>query len=170
MTVEELNRLPAEEARVELERCCGASAWVAAMCAHRPFRGREELMAEAARTWSGLGPADWREAFAHHPRIGDIDSLRQRFQTTAGWAAEEQRGAAAASEATLAALARGNQAYEEKFGCVFIVCATGKSAEEMLGLLEARLRNDREVELRTAAEEQMKITRLRIEKLLGDSP
>ena len=113
-----------------------------------------------------LGEPEWREAFAHHPRIGDMASLRARFASTAGWAADEQRGAAQATEETLAALARGNRVYEERFGCIFIVCATGKSAAEMLALLEARLGNDPEHEMRMAADEQMKITRLRLEKLL----
>jgi len=168
VTVEELNRLPLGEARAALERCCGSSAWVERMCRGRPYRDREDLLAAAERAGARLAPGDWLEAFGHHPRIGDLDSLRQRFRSTVGWAAEEQRGASSASEATLAALAKGNRAYEEKFGYIFIVCATGKSAEEMLALLEARMANDPDVERKTAAEEQMKITRLRLEKLLGD--
>ena len=167
MTIEELNALPLAEARAEIERCCGASRWVDDLCAHRPFADRAALFAEAERIWRKLDHEDWREAFGHHPKIGDVESLRRRFATTAGWAADEQRGAAEASERTFSALARGNRAYEEKFGYIFIVCATGKSAEEMLGLLEARIHNDPEVEIQIAAEEQMKITRLRLEKLLG---
>jgi 2-oxo-4-hydroxy-4-carboxy-5-ureidoimidazoline decarboxylase len=170
VTLEELNQLPQGQARTALERCCGASAWVEQMCAERPFRGRGELMGASERIWRSLGGPAWREAFAHHPRIGDVDSQSQRFASTAGWAAEEQRSAALASESTLARLAAANRTYEERFGYIFIVCATGKSAEEMLALLEARLCNDPEVELKIAAEEQMKITRLRLEKLLEGAP
>jgi 2-oxo-4-hydroxy-4-carboxy-5-ureidoimidazoline decarboxylase len=167
VTVEELDRLPTDQTQQALERCCGARAWVERMCAARPFGSRDALFAAAERIWRSLSASEWREAFAHHPRIGDVDSLRKRFASTAGWAAAEQSGAAAASEATLSALAEGNRAYEEKFGYIFIVCATGKSADQMLALLEARLPNDPEREIENAAEEQMKITRIRIEKLLG---
>jgi 2-oxo-4-hydroxy-4-carboxy-5-ureidoimidazoline decarboxylase len=168
MTVEGLNRLPRDAARAALERCCGASLWVERLCAARPFRDRDHLLAEAERASRGLAKEDWLEAFSHHPRIGDLDSMRRRFASTAGWASDEQRGAAAASEETLRALAEGNRAYEEKFGYIFIVCATGKSAPEMLALLESRLHNDAATELRIAAEEQSKITRLRLEKLLSE--
>ena len=167
MTVEDLNRLPIDEARAALERCCGAAAWVERLCAARPFHDREHLFAEAEDAARGLAASDWREAFSHHPRIGDLDSVRARFASTAGWAADEQRGAVAGGEAMLRALAEGNRAYEEKFGYIFIVCATGKSAGEMLALLESRLQNDADVELGIAAEEQSKITRLRLEKLLS---
>ena len=170
MTLEELNRLPLGEASAALERCCGASAWVKQVCAARPFRERGELLGAAERIWNALGASDWREAFAHHPRIGDREAPRRRFASTGGWAAEEQRGAAAASEGTLERLAEGNCAYQDRFGYIFIVCATGKSASEMLALLEARIHNDPEVELKIAAEEQMKITRLRLEKLLEEGP
>jgi 2-oxo-4-hydroxy-4-carboxy-5-ureidoimidazoline decarboxylase len=168
MTVDQLNRLPRDAARAALERCCGAGAWVERMCAARPFADAAALLDRADREWRALGPGAWREAFAHHPRIGDVDALRKRFASTAAWAADEQRGAAAASEATLAALAEGNRRYEERFGFIFIVCATGKDAGEMRELLERRLDNDRETEIRIAAEEQMKITRLRLQKLLEE--
>ena len=170
MTVDDLNDLPLGLARIVLERCCGAKVWLERVCAGRPYLNRKRFLAASERAWRRLGPEDWREAFAHHPRIGDLASLRRRYAATAAWAGEEQRGAAHASEAALAALAEGNRAYEEKFGYIFIVCATGKSAEEMLALLEARLENEPDVELKIAAEEQMKITRLRLEKLLSDSP
>jgi 2-oxo-4-hydroxy-4-carboxy-5-ureidoimidazoline decarboxylase len=167
MTLAELNEIPLEQAGEAFERCCGARAWVALMCAARPFANAAALAEEAERAWQSLSPDQWREAFAHHPRIGDVESLRRRFATTASWAANEQRGAAGAGEQTLAALASGNREYEEKFGYIFIVCATGKSAGEMLALLEARLHNDPGAEIRIAAEEQMKIIRLRLEKLIG---
>ena len=136
------------------------------MTAHRPFADAAALFALADACWAGLSRDDWLEAFAHHPRIGDVEGLRTRFANTRAWAAGEQAGTASASEAVLQALTEGNRAYEARFGYIFIVCATGKSAEEMLGLLHARLPNDPAAELPIAAEEQRKITRLRLEKLL----
>lgn len=161
-----LNALPVAEAQDELRRCCGASRWVAAMAARRPFPDPAALYTAADQDWAALGPDDWREAFAHHPRIGDKEALRARFASTSQWAAGEQTGVGAASEDVLEALARGNRDYEARFGHIFIVCATGKSAEEMLGMLNARLGNEPERELRVAAVEQARITRIRLEKLL----
>lgn len=166
VTLDQLNRLDDAAARATLERCCGARRWVERMCAGRPYRDRAALAAAAERAFEGLERADWLEAFARHPRIGDIASLRAKYASTAAWAGEEQRGAAAASDGTLEALADGNRAYERRFGYIFIVCATGKSADEMLALLQARMPNPPEREIGVAAEEQMKITRLRLEKLL----
>ena len=166
MTLDQLNRLDDAAARAALERCCGARRWVEHVCAARPYRDRAALAAAAERAFDGLERADWLEAFAHHPRIGDMASLRAKYASTAAWAGEEQRGATTAGEVTLEALAGGNRAYEERFGYIFIVCATGKSADEMLALLRARLPNLPERELRIAAEEQMKITRLRLSRLL----
>ena len=166
MTLDQLNRLDDAAARAAIERCCGAGRWVDAVCVARPFADREALFAASARAFGALERADWLEAFAHHPRIGDRDSLRAKYASTAAWAGEEQRGAAAAAESTLAALTDGNRTYEERFGYIFIVCATGKSADEMLRLLHGRVANPPERELRNAAEEQMKITKLRLEKLL----
>ncbi len=115
------------------------------------------------------GARVWVERMCEARPFADRAALRERFASTAAWAGEEQSAAARASEQTLAALAAGNRAYEEKFGYIFVVCATGKSADQMLALLEARLGNEPGEELRVAAGEQMKITRLRLEKLLGDS-
>jgi 2-oxo-4-hydroxy-4-carboxy-5-ureidoimidazoline decarboxylase len=162
-----LNEESAGEARDELWRCCGASRWVEAMTARRPFRDRESLLAEADEVWWGLREPDWREAFAHHPKIGNADALRERFASTRQWAAGEQAGVRSATEETLVALAEGNRAYEERFGFIFIVSATGKAADEMLSLLRARLPNDPRDEIRIAAAEQAKITRVRLEKLLA---
>jgi 2-oxo-4-hydroxy-4-carboxy-5-ureidoimidazoline decarboxylase len=167
MTIEELNRLPDTTARAELERCCGAGRWITGVLARRPFADRAALLQAATDVWRGLGPEDWREAFTHHPRIGDVEGLRKRFATTAAWAGAEQAGTASASEEVLRSLAEGNRRYEERFGHIFIVCATGKSAAEMDALLRARLGNDPETELRIAAGEQEKITRLRLEKFLS---
>ena len=168
MTVAELDRMAPDAAAEALRRCCGASAWVAAMLAARPFGDRAGLMAAAGRADAGMEDADWLEAFAHHPRIGDVAALRERFASTAAWAGREQSGAATADDATLAALAEGNRAYEARFGHIFIVCATGRSAAEMLALLSARLGHDAASERRVAAGEQAKITRLRLDKLTGE--
>jgi 2-oxo-4-hydroxy-4-carboxy-5-ureidoimidazoline decarboxylase len=168
VTVAALDALPAAEARETLARCCGARAWVDGMLAARPFGDRATLFTAHERVSEGLSEADWREAFAHHPRIGDRDALRRRFAATAAWAGEEQRGASGAAEETLEALAAGNRAYEEKFGYIFIVCATGRSADEMLAILRRRLDADPAGEIGTAAREQRAITRLRLEKLLSE--
>lgn len=167
MTLDELNHLPTQEAWSAFERCCGASAWIEQMCGRRPFADWAALIAECDRAALALGPADWHEAFAHHPRIGDVASLRERFAATATWAGDEQRGANEACEATIAALAQRNRDYESKFGYIFIVCATGRSAGEMLAILDGRLHNAADRELDIAAAEQMKITRLRLDKLLS---
>lgn len=124
------------------------------------------MYAAAVEVWAQLGPDDYREAFSHHPEIGaNLDELRRKFVKTAVWSQTEQSGALAASEATLHALRDGNRAYRERFGFSFIVCATGKSAEEMLALLQARLKHSPDLELDIAATEQAKITHLRLEKL-----
>ena len=162
-----LNKFSAERAYVELLRCCGSSRWAKTMAERRPFRSAAQLFGAARATWESLQKDDWLEAFTHHPRIGDVDALREKFKSTADWAAGEQAGAAAASEEILKQLASGNREYEAKFGYIFIVCATGKSAAEMLSLLKFRLPHSPAVELRVAATEQAKITRLRLEKLLS---
>lgn len=167
MTLAEFNVLPIGRAREELLRCCGCARWADAVLGARPFKDKAALFAAADAAWAGLGEADWLEAFSHHPRIGGKDALRARFAATRDWARGEQAGAAAASAAALDAFAAGNAAYESKFGRVFIVCATGKSAAEMLDLLQSRLLNDAKTELRLAAGEQSKITKIRLEKLLS---
>ncbi|MCY1020533.1 2-oxo-4-hydroxy-4-carboxy-5-ureidoimidazoline decarboxylase [Pyxidicoccus sp. MSG2] len=165
--LERLNKLLASEARAELMRCCGSSRWADGMVRARPFQDAEHLFAEAAWLWKQTGPEDWREAFTHHPRIGDVSQLRAKFAATANWSSQEQGGVSGADEAVLQGLAEGNAEYEKRFGFIFLVCATGKSAAEMLGLLRARLDNAPDEELRIAAEEQAKITRIRLEKLLA---
>jgi allantoicase len=164
-----LNELGSQEAVAALLRACGSTRWAKAMTERRPFVSRTELFGVADQCWWRLGERDWREAFSHHPEIGaDIAKLRERFAATASWSAGEQAGALGASEATLQALARKNREYRERFGHVFLVCATGKSADEMLALLEQRSHNSRENELAIAAGEQAKITRLRLDKLLEE--
>jgi 2-oxo-4-hydroxy-4-carboxy-5-ureidoimidazoline decarboxylase len=167
MTLPDFNAL-APAARAEaLATCCGAAAWVAALNGQFPFASAGALYEAAERTWHNLTEADWREAFAHHPKIGDVGALREKFASTAAWAAGEQGAVRQASQETLEALAAGNAAYEQKFGYIFIVCATGKSAAEMLALLQARLPHAPSREIHVAMAEQAKITRLRLEKLLA---
>lgn len=167
MTLEEFNALPEEEAVSRLLLCCGCASWAAAVARARPFASKEALRAASSEHWSRAGEREWLEAFAHHPRIGGKDALRAKFSATKDWALGEQAGTAAADEATLDALAKGNADYEAKFGFIFIVCATGKTAAQMLALLGERLPNARAHELRVAAGEQAKITEIRLEKLLS---
>jgi 2-oxo-4-hydroxy-4-carboxy-5-ureidoimidazoline decarboxylase len=166
MTLHEFNILPKEKVREELTKCCGSRAWVERMLPFVPAEDMVELLEDAEEQWWKCSPDDWKEAFAHHPRIGDMDSLKKKFASTASWAADEQAGVKGASEETLKVFAEANKMYEEKFGYIFIVCATGKTAEEMLGMLELRLKHDPAEELEIAADEQNKITKLRIEKML----
>lgn len=168
MKLQQLNELPEAEAVKAFMRCCGSTRWAEAMAQNRPFGSRDELFDRAESLWwEFVTLDDWLEACSHHPRIGDIDSLREKFATTRDWAEGEQQGTAEASEETLKRLAAANDAYEANFGYIFIVCATGKSAEEMLAILEDRLGNDPDEELRIAAGEQHKITCIRLEKLLS---
>ncbi|HVV85262.1 MAG TPA: allantoicase [Kofleriaceae bacterium] len=159
-----LNRLDADEARAAFLRCCGSRAWAEAMVGHRPFEDAAALLRIGERTWWHLGLDAWLEAFAAHPKIGEAPAAAH-----GAWAGGEQAGAAGASTGVKAALAAANVAYAEQHGFIYIVCATGRSAEEMLADLKARLGNDRDAEIRIAAEEQAKITRLRLRKLLGEA-
>ena len=165
-TLAELNAWSPERAREELLRCCGCAKWAEDVAARRPFADKNALFGASDAAWAATSEKDWREAFSHHPRIGGKDALREKFAATKQWAVGEQAGAAAASEAVLDALAAGNKEYEAKFGHIFIVCATGKSAAEMLDLLKSRLPNDAGSESRLAAAEQHKITKIRLEKLI----
>ncbi len=167
-SLDELNRSSQENAHSALLRCCGASRWVAQMLERRPWKSQSALYSDADEFWGGMGREDILEAFTHHPRIGaDLDALRRKFATTASWSGAEQSGVSTANEEVLVALRDGNCAYEEKFGYIFIVCATGKSASEMLDILNRRLSHEPESELEIAAGEQAKITRIRLEKLLA---
>jgi allantoicase len=162
-----LNSLPEEELRKSLLDCCGSQAWVEQMLAVKPFAGIENLLESADRIWSALAETDWREAFRHHPPIGSKKAAAKQSRKAKNLSSGEQARAQSASAETLAQLAEANQEYFAKFGNVFLICATGKSAEEILENLRARLPNDAETETRIAAEEQGKITRLRLEKLFS---
>jgi len=161
-----LNALAEPAAAEALWQCCGSERWVAALLAARPYASTYALHDHAERIWQSLGEGDYLEAFAHHPQIGeDLAALRQRFASTHALAAGEQAGVQGADEATLLALREGNRAYRERFGFIFIVYATGKSAAEMLKLLQERIVNEPAAEILLAAVEQAKITRLRLDKL-----
>jgi OHCU decarboxylase len=198
MQLDALNRLDADSAARELLQCCGSTRWARMMAAARPFQTAGAMAVTADVVWTALAPADWLEAFAAHPRIGEkisgapaatpsrghgnprrgvSESSRRGWGPGAieksvtpadsgDWAAHEQAGAVSASEAIRDRLAARNRDYEARFGYIFVVCATGKSADEMLEIVERRLANDPAVELQIAADEQRKITRLRLAKLV----
>ena len=152
-----IDRASPAEATTLLAGCCGSRRWVDAMVARRPF-GSMAAVADAAESiWRGLSEADWLEALRHHPRIGD--------RSAQGTAKREQSGAADAPASVLLELADANRQYEARFGYIFIICATGKSAESMLEALRSRLRNDAQTEIRIAADEQLRIAQLRLERL-----
>jgi len=158
-----LNALDHDEATRELESCCASRAWATALAGARPLADVTTLMLTADRIWRGLGADHWRQAFAAHPRLGD---KKAGDDDASRWARGEQSGTAGADATTLEALAAGNRDYEERFGHVFLLCATGKSATDMLAALRARLDNTASDELAVAAEEQRAITRIRLEKWL----
>jgi OHCU decarboxylase len=167
MTLDQLNELSARDAEVEFLKCCGSHRWAQAMAAARPFESEPQLLARADEISSSLTDEDWLEAFRAHPKIGEQQAAAGQTQQEANWSAHEQSGMEAAAADTINQLAGGNRDYESKFGFIFIVCASGKSSDEMLSILKHRLDNDPSIELRVAAREQQKITRLRLEKLLN---
>ena len=164
-TAELLNSLDAEAARRVLANCCAANAWVEGMLALRPFANDEAVIEAAAQAAQSLSEVDWLEAFAAHPLIGNVESLRQKYAATRQLAAGEHAGVAGADETTLAELAALNLEYHGRFGFIFIVFATGKTADEMLASLKSRIGNSRQQELQNAAAAQLKITQLRLRKL-----
>ena len=166
MTLESLNSLTISDANEQFETCCGAANWVEKMNQNRPFQNKDDLYQKAESIWYSLSSKDWLEAFTHHPKIGNIDSLRKKFHNTKSISKDEQSGINDAAESTLKDLAESNQLYQDKFGFIFIICATGKSANEMLALIKIRLNNNANAEMLNAAKEQNKITQLRLEKLL----
>lgn len=165
MTLDKLNGLDKPALRKALGDCCGSRTWVEKMAAGFPVLSVHGLLGLASKTWHACGEEDWKEAFGDHPKIGDLETLKTKYAGTG--ASMEQAGALEASLMVLEALAEGNRLYKEKFGYIFIVCATGKSAEEMLRLLRERLDNGPKKEILIAMGEQEKITRLRLEKLLS---
>jgi 2-oxo-4-hydroxy-4-carboxy-5-ureidoimidazoline decarboxylase len=177
VTLDHLNALDPSSASREFLRCCASTRWAQRMTASRPFVNVDAMAVTADVIWAALDRADWLEAFAAHPRIGDArlnarlkprapTDLPEREASAERWAGQEQSSVAQAADDVRERLAAKNREYEARFGYIFIVCAAGRSADQMLTMLERRLTNDPEAELRTAAEEQRKITRLRLAKLL----
>ncbi len=165
-----LNALSCEAALAELGRCCGSTWWCEQIVADRPFHNVRSLLSAIDRAFDQMPREAWLEAFGSHPRIGDLESLKLRFAGNREWSTGEQSGVADADMEVLTQLRDGNKAYFERFGFTFIVCATGKSAGEMLAILRRRLDNPPDAELAEAAGEQRKITRLRLEKLAASLP
>jgi 2-oxo-4-hydroxy-4-carboxy-5-ureidoimidazoline decarboxylase len=166
MSLESLNQMSSEDAAYAFLQCCTSDTWVQRMVKSRPFVNEQDLRDRANQNWTGLQESDYLQAFNGHPKIGDVNSLAEKYANTKTLAASEQSSVGEANGDTIKALAQGNTDYHRKFGFIFIVCATGKSALQMSELLNARIGNDRATELHNAAEEQRKIFQLRLGKLL----
>lgn len=168
VNIEDLNKLESPETESRFRDCCGSREWARRMAAAGPFNAAEELIDRAEAVWNSLGPSDWLEAFAAHPKIGAKKAAATQQARSAEWSKGEQAGVDSADDRVRGDLAEANRLYEEKFGYIFIVCATGKTAGEMLELCRKRFGNSPETELPIAAEEQRKITEIRLRKLLED--
>jgi len=163
-----INQLSKEQVLDLFMQCNTSQKWCMRMEQNRPFSDSQSMLETADQHWELSTEEDYLEAFEGHPEIGDVSTLREKYRNTEKLAGHEQSGVNTANENTLELLAQGNHDYKEKFGFIFIVCATGKSAEEMLQLLQQRLPNNRKQELENAAEEQRKITQIRLLKLLEE--
>ncbi len=168
MNLNDLNNQSIEQAKHTFLQCCTSMTWVNAMVLARPFTDERAIANQADLAWQELAEVDYLEAFEGHPQIGDVNSLRAKYANTKELAGNEQGLVKEASDDVLEVLSQGNNDYAVKFGFIFIVCATGKSAKEMSDLLQARLPNTKAQELINAAEEQRKIFQLRINKALAD--
>lgn len=162
----ELNETAPETAEAAFLDCCGSQTWARRMTEARPFAMIEDLFAAGERIWFSLSTTDHLEAFAAHPKIGSTKAANAQKKRAADWSAGEQASVSEAGDDVKQKLADANRLYENKFGFIFIVCATGKSADEMLAICRARTRNSAETELELAAIEQWKITEIRLNKLL----
>ena len=160
--------LPAREAVGEILPCCGSETCAKEVVSKRPIAAESTLFRTSDEIWSSLDESDWLEAFRSHPRIGDANSEKEATAKSSAWSVQEQRSAAANDDDVRAALKSANREYEQKFGRIFIVCATGKSASEILEILRRRLDNDEATELRQAAEEQRLIMQIRLRKWLAE--
>ena len=165
-TLHRWNLLPANAAANEILPCCGSRAWAEEMAQQRPFTDEASLMTASDKIWNGLTETHWHEAFRSHPRIGDSHAPAGALAESAAWSTQEQQRVSDANELTKIALAQGNREYENKFQRIFIICATGKSPDEILGTLRRRLDNDEVIELREAAGQQRQITGIRLRKWL----
>lgn len=169
MDLNSLNSLPQDEAVKTLLQCCGSKRWAEETAAARPYQNLDALLTRANEIWWSLKTDDWLEAFRSHPKIGGKKAAAPVSDQSRHWSGQEQAGVTNASRETIDALAALNWAYEQKFGFIFIICATGKSSEEMLAELRRRIENDAGTEWRVAAAEQSKITELRLKKLINKS-
>ncbi|HTG30375.1 MAG TPA: 2-oxo-4-hydroxy-4-carboxy-5-ureidoimidazoline decarboxylase [Methylomirabilota bacterium] len=166
--LERWNSLALLHAAIEIFPCCGSNSWARQMAALRPIEDEDSLLAASDKIWRSLAEDHWMEAFAHHPRIGHSVAPSTAPARSAQWSGEEQQKVGAAGDDVIAALAEGNRAYEKRFGRIFIVCATGKSAQAILDILQRRLRNDEQTELQESAEQQRQITSLRLKKWISE--
>jgi 2-oxo-4-hydroxy-4-carboxy-5-ureidoimidazoline decarboxylase len=163
------NALPPDEAAIEILSCCGSRAWAANLAALRPFADEQTLFATAAECWENLPEADWLEAFRSHPRIGEQHAQKKTTAVSAAWSRSEQSRMSEADDAILQRMREGHRQYEERFGRIFIVCASGKQPAEMLSILERRLANDAAQELQESAVQQQQIMQLRLRKWLAQT-
>ncbi len=164
--IDDINNSSAKNIKEAFLKCCASEKWADLLTNSRPFEDMVDLFSKSKNIWfEKCRPGDWLQAFTAHPKIGDIDSLAKKYSNTKSWSSHEQSGVDSASMETLKELADKNKIYEEKYGYIFIVCATGKSAEEMLSILTNRLKNEPEDELKIAMQEQHKITEIRLRKM-----
>jgi OHCU decarboxylase len=162
------NSLPPEEAALEILPCCDSNSWARQLAALRPIEDEDSLLAASDKIWRSLTETDWMEAFAHHPRIGQSVAPASASARSAQWSSQEQQKVGAAGSDMITALAEGNRAYAQRFNRIFIVCAAGKPAHTILDILQRRLRNDKQTELRESAEQQRQITNLRLKKWISE--
>jgi OHCU decarboxylase len=166
--LERWNRLPPQEALQQVLPCCGSQAWADELVKRKPIMDRATLLAASDEIWRSLTTSDWMEAFRNHPRIGESRAPQSSSAQSSSWSSQEQQKVADAPDAAKIALAQANRAYEARFGHIFIVCASGQSAAEILEILQRRLHNDKDTELREAAEQQRQITQIRLNKWLSE--
>lgn len=164
--IERLNAVPPDEIKQQFLNCCGSQNWARQMTQKRPFASLEQLLKTADDAWWSLDQADWLEAFSSHPKIGERKAATHVGAAAQHWSEQEQSSVASAAADTREELADLNKAYERKFGYIYIVCASGKSSEEMLAILKGRIDNAPSEELRIAAAQQAQITKLRLQKLV----
>jgi OHCU decarboxylase len=170
LSIQNINDMSDAQLWVELSKCCGSKTWIKLMLENHPYTNIEDLYLKASHLWFSVDTNDCLEAYSHHPQIGDMDSLKKKFGTTANWSGKEQAGVNTASEDVLKELKLLNEEYYSKNGFVFLICATGKSAEEMLISLKERIVHTRDQELKIAAQEQNKIIKIRLEKWINGVP
>ena len=162
------NFLPASAAANEILPCCGSRAWASGVAARRPLETEAKLLAASDEVWHSLPDSDWLEAFRSHPRIGESRAPQTASPKSAAWSEQEQRSLAQGDDAIRVALAEANREYERRFNRIFIVCASGKSPEEILKSLQRRLNNDERDELQESAKQQRQITQIRLKKWLQE--